>query len=116
MAGATITFKNVWKVAAFYLFFAFFPSPLKILSKTQVTVRVIVLSDILQQLSESSRADWSRAVVYESIDRRNDITCHAVPVVLCLVFRQKLIKCYCIKQTDYNFPRSKLLQTIEMTP
>ena len=87
------------------------------LSKTQVTVRVIVLSDILQQLSESSRADWSRAMgEYESIDRRNDITCHAVPVVLCLVFRQKLIKCYCIKQTDYNFPRSKLLQTIEMTP
>ena len=88
------------------------------LSKTQETVRVIVLSDILQQLSESSRADWSRAMVYESIDRRNDITCHAVPVVLCLVFRQKLIECYCIKQTDYsyNFPRSKLLQTIEMTP
>ena len=85
------------------------------LSKTQVTVRVIVLSDILQ-LNESSRADWSRAMVYESIDRRNDVTCHAVPVVLCLVFRKKLIKCYCIKQTDYNFPRSKLLQTIEMTP
>ena len=80
-----------------------------------MTVRVIVLSDILQ-LNESSRVDWSRAMVYESIDRRNDETCHAVPVVLCLVFRKKLIKCYCIKQTDYNFPRSKLLQTIEMTP
>ena len=59
------------------------------LSKTQVIVRVIVLSDILQQLSESSRADWPRAMVYESIDHRNDVTCHAVPVVLRLVFRKK---------------------------
>ena len=60
------------------------------LSKIQVIVRVIVLSDILQQLSESSRADWSRAImVYESIDHRNDVTCHAVPVVLFLVFRKK---------------------------
>ena len=50
------------------------------LSKTQVIVRVIVLSDVLQQLSESLRADWSGAMVYESIDRRNDVTCHAVPL------------------------------------
>ena len=41
-------------------------------------------------LSESSRADWSRAMVYESVDHRNDVTCHAVPVVLFLVFRKKI--------------------------
>ena len=75
VAGATITFKSVGKAATFYLFFAFFPSPLKMLSKTQVIGRVIVLSDILQQLSESSSADWSRAMVYESIHHRNDVTC-----------------------------------------
>ena len=40
--------------------------------------------------SESSRADWSRAMVYESVDHRNDVTCHAVPVVLFLVFRNKI--------------------------
>ena len=43
----------------------------------------------LQKLSESSRADWSRAMVYESIDHGNDVTCHAMPVVLFLVFRKK---------------------------
>ena len=43
----------------------------------------------LQKLSESSCADWSRAMVYESIDHGNDITCHAMPVVLFLVFRKK---------------------------
>ena len=37
---------------------------------------------ILQYLSESSRADWSRAMVYESIDHENDVTRDAVPVVL----------------------------------
>ena len=40
--------------------------------------------------SESSRADWSTAMVYESVDHRNDVTCHAVPVVLFLVFRNKI--------------------------
>ena len=38
--------------------------------------------------SESSRADWSRAMVYESVDHRNDVTRHAVPVVL--FFRNKI--------------------------
>ena len=41
-------------------------------------------------MSESSRADWSRAMVYESIDHGNDVTCHAVPVVLFLSFRKKI--------------------------
>ena len=45
--------------------------------------------DILQQLSESSCADWSRAMLYERIYHGNDVTCHAVPVVLFLVFRKK---------------------------
>ena len=31
-------------------------------------------------------ADWSRAMVYKSIDHGNDVTCHAVLVVLFLVF------------------------------
>ena len=42
----------------------------------------------LQKLSESSRVDWSRVMVYDSIDRGNDETCQAVPVVLFLVFRK----------------------------
>ena len=46
---------------------------------------------ILQYLSESSLADWSRAMVYESIDHGNDVTCHAVPVVLILVFSKNKI-------------------------
>ena len=29
-------------------------------------------------------------MVYESIDHGNDVTCHAVPVVLFLVFRNKI--------------------------
>ena len=29
-------------------------------------------------------------MVYESIDHRNDVTCHAVPVVLFLVFRKQI--------------------------
>ena len=29
-------------------------------------------------------------MVYESIDHGNDVTCHAVPVVLFLVFRKKI--------------------------
>ena len=29
--------------------------------------------------------DWSRAMVYESIDHGNDVTCHAVLVVLLVV-------------------------------
>ena len=28
----------------------------------------------LQKLSESSRADWSRVMVYESMDQGNDVT------------------------------------------
>ena len=36
------------------------------------------------------RADWSRAKVYESIDHGNDVTCHAVPVVLFLAFGKKI--------------------------
>ena len=31
----------------------------------------------VQQQSESSRADWSRAMVNESIDHGNYVTCHA---------------------------------------
>ena len=31
----------------------------------------------VQQQSESSRADWSRATVNESIDHENYVTCHA---------------------------------------
>ena len=41
-------------------------------------------------------------MVYESIDHGNDITCHAVPVVLFLVFPTK--KKYCKKQINHNFP------------
>ena len=44
----------------------------------------------LQYLSEYSRADWSRAIVYESIDHGNDVTCQAVPVVLFLFFVKKI--------------------------
>ena len=62
----------------------------------------------LRQLSESMRADWSRAKVYESIDHGNDVTCHAVPVVLFLAFCKKN-QYYCTKQIDHNFPRSTLL-------
>ena len=64
--------------------------------------------------SESSRADWSRAMVYESVDHRNDVTCHAVPVVLFLVFRKK-IKVIVKKQIDHNFSWS-VGHSIEMTP
>ena len=41
-------------------------------------------------MSESPRANWSRAMVYESIDHGNDVTCHAVPVVLFLVLVKKI--------------------------
>ena len=37
-----------------------------------------------------ARRYWSRAMVYESIDHGNDVTCHAEPVVLFLVFRKKI--------------------------
>ena len=47
-------------------------------------------------------------MVYESIDYENDITCHAVPVVLFLVFRKKN-KHHCERQIDHNFPWSTLL-------
>ena len=43
----------------------------------------------LQEQSKSSCADWLRAMVYESIDHGNHITCHTVPVVLFLVFPEK---------------------------
>ena len=61
----------------------------------------------LQSLSESSRADWSRSMVYESIDHGNEVTCQAVPVVLFLGFGKK--KCYGKIQIDHNFPWSTLL-------
>ena len=48
------------------------------------------LFDFLRQVSESSRADWSRAMVYKNIDRGNDVKSHVVPVVLFLVFRKKI--------------------------
>ena len=56
---------------------------------------------------------WSRAMVCESIDDRNYITCHAW-------FSKKLrgklkINVIVKKQIDHNFPCSMLLQTIEMT-
>ena len=35
------------------------------------------------------RADWSRAMIYKSIEPGNDVTCHAVPVVLFLVLRKR---------------------------
>ena len=38
----------------------------------------------MKTLSESSRADWSRAMVYESIDQGNDVTSR----ILSLVFRK----------------------------
>ena len=44
--------------------------------------------NFLQELSESSRADWSSVMVYDSIDHENDETYHAAPVVLFLVFRK----------------------------
>ena len=37
---------------------------------------------------KSSHADWSRAMVYESIDQENEVTCHGAPVVLFFVFRK----------------------------
>ena len=43
---------------------------------------------VLQQLSESSRSDWSRTMVYESIHHGNDVTCHVLPFVL--LFRKKI--------------------------
>ena len=44
-------------------------------------------------------------VVYESIDHGNDVTCHAVLVVLFLfLFFLPKNKCYCKKQIDHNFP------------
>ena len=52
-------------------------------------------------MSESSRADWARAMVYERIDHGNDVTCHALPVVLFLVFRKN--KCYCKKKSTTIF-------------
>ena len=48
------------------------------------------LFDFLRQVTESSRADWSRAMVYKSIDRGNDVKSHLVPVVLFLVFRKRI--------------------------
>ena len=92
MAGATIIFE-CWEGCYFLpLFLPSSPRPWRCWAKFKwFTVRVIVLSEILQQLSESSRADWSRAImVYETIDHRNDVTCHAVPVVLFSVFRKKI--------------------------
>ena len=59
-------------------------------------------------MSESSRADWSRAMVYESVDHGNEARSHAVPVVLFLVFRKKIIKVIVKKQIDHNFPWSTL--------
>ena len=47
-------------------------------------------------------------MVYESIDHGNDVTCHAVPVVLFLAFRKKN-KYYCKKQIDHTFPSPTLL-------
>ena len=43
----------------------------------------------LDKLSESSRADWSIAMVYESINHGNDVTCHAVPVVFFFRIKKK---------------------------
>ena len=37
------------------------------------------------------RADRSRAMVYESVDHGNEVTCHEVLLVLFLVFRNKKI-------------------------
>ena len=53
-------------------------------------------------------------MVYEGIDHGNDVTCHAVPVVLFLVFRKK-IKVIVKKQIDHNFSWS-VGHSIEMTP
>ena len=57
-------------------------------------------------MSESLRADWSRAMVYKSIDHGNDITCHAVRVVL---FFRKTNKCFCKKT---NRPRLSMVYTL----
>ena len=48
-------------------------------------------------------------MVYESIGHGNDVTCHAVPVFLFLVFRKKKEKRYCKKEIDHNFLWSALL-------
>ena len=42
----------------------------------------------LQELSESSRCDLSRTIIYQSIEHGNDLTCHTEPVVLFLVLRK----------------------------
>ena len=41
-------------------------------------------------------------MVYEIMDHGNDVICHAVPVVLFLVFRKKK-NYYCKKQIDHIF-------------
>ena len=46
-------------------------------------------------------------MVCESIEDGNDVTCHAVPVVLFLVFRKKN-RCYRKKQIEHNLKGSKL--------
>ena len=52
--------------------------------------------------------------MYKSKEDGNDVTCHAVPVVLFLVFRKK-IKVIVKKQIDHNFSWS-VGHSIEMTP
>ena len=53
-------------------------------------------------ITERILARWSRAMVYESIDHRDDVTCHAVPVVLFLVFRKKKINVIVKKALQNN--------------
>ena len=50
-----------------------------------------------------ARADWSKAMVYESIDHGNIVTYHAVPVVLFFIFLKK-INIIVKNQIDHNFP------------
>ena len=64
-----------------------------------------LISTITERIALIGR---DRALVYESIDYGNDVTCHAGQDVLFLVFRQKNIY-YCKKQIDHNFPWSALL-------
>ena len=54
-------------------------------------------------MSESSRADWSTAMVCECIDHGNDVTCHAEPVELFLVFRKNINVIQCKKTNRPQF-------------
>ena len=57
-------------------------------NKRKTTSLLYRYNSYFKKLTESLRSDWSTAMVYESIDHGNDVTCHAVLVVSFLVFRK----------------------------